>query len=191
MTQRLSPNFLLASIATLGVGVTTAITAPDFLGTAFAFGGGLLGGASITENRNRTKQESIKQSERVTSTFAALYESNKGVLDPVQLSFMANIPLERAHGFLSNVAENTGGQKVAVKANNGVLFAFPHSQNALDELSKNAANWAKAQNQELQEQVEKQQKIMQLMQLRQSAAQQQANATKQQDPWTATGQPGL
>jgi ABC-type Fe3+-hydroxamate transport system substrate-binding protein len=104
---------------------------------------------------------------------------------------MANIPLDQAHGFLTNVAENTGGQKIPTKANNGVLFAFPHSQNALDELSKNAENWAKAQNQQLQEQMEKQQKILQMMQLRQAAAQQQVPAKKDPDPWTATGQPGL
>ena len=72
-----------------------------------------------------------------------------------------------------------------------MLFAFPHSQNALDELSKNAENWAKAQNQQLQEQMEKQQKILQMMQLRQAAAQQQATVNKDPDPWTATGQPGL
>ena len=191
MTQRLNRNFLLASVATLGIGCVTAINAPDFLGTSFAFGGGLLGGACIANDQARRKDTQARQSERVTSTFSALYELNRGVLDPVQLSFMANIPLDQAHGFLTNVAESTGGQKIPTKANNGVLFAFPHSQNALDELSKNAENWAKAQNQQLQEQMEKQQKILQMMQLRQAAAQQQAAVNKDPDPWTATGQPGL
>jgi hypothetical protein len=191
MTQSLNRNFVLASLATLGIGCATAVNAPDFLGASFAFGGGLLGGASIANDRARRRDFQSRQSERVTSTFAALYELNRGVLDPVQLSFMANIPLDQAHGFLTNVAENTGGQKVPTKSNNGVLFTFPHSQNALDELSKNAENWAKAQTQQLQEQLEKQQKVLQLMQLRQTAAQQQAALNTDPDPWMATGQPGL
>lgn len=191
MTLRLNPNLTLAVAGTIGIGVAALITAPQQLGTAFAFGGGLIGGAGIARDRARRANANKENAQRVTNVFSALYEANKGIIDPIELAFVADIPADHAHGFLTGLAENTGGQKIPTKANNGVLFSFPHSNNALQELTANAQNWAQAQTQQLAAELESQRRALQMAQLQNAAklANQQAN---QQDPWTQTGQmPGL
>jgi hypothetical protein len=120
---RLNPNLSLAIVAGAAVGVATAITAPQFVGASFAFAGGLIGGAGISRERALRKKHNDEIATRVTNCFSALYESNRGVIDPIQLGILANIPGDRAYAFLSELAENTNGQKITVKQGAGVVFA--------------------------------------------------------------------
>lgn len=163
-------NLTLAVLASAAVGVATAATAPQFVGASFAFAGGLIGGASIVRERELRRRQSDDTAARVTACFSALYESNRGIVDPTQLGILANIPGERAHAFLAQLAENTNGQKITVKQGAGVVFAFPHSQSALDELTNNARKWAEAQTQQLSADLNQHKQALQYMQLQQAAA---------------------
>lgn len=167
---RLNPNFALATLAGAAVGVTTAVTAPQFVGASFAFMGGLLGGASISRERAMRQKQNEEVTTRVTNCFSALYEANRGIVDPIQLGVLANISGERAYSFLSELAENTNGQKVTVKQGAGVVFVFPHSQSALDELTANAKKWAEAQTQQLTAELNQHKQALQYIQLQQAAA---------------------
>lgn len=167
---RLNPNFTLAALAGVTVGVTTAITAPQFVGASFAFLGGLFGGASISRERMLRQKQNEEVTTRVTNCFSAIYEANRGVVDPVQLGLFANIPGARAHAFLEQLAENANGMKVNVKQGAGVVFVFPHSQSALDELTANAKKWAEAQTQQLTAELNQHKQALQYMQLQRAAA---------------------
>lgn len=167
---RLNPNLTLAVLAGAAVGIATAITAPQFVGASFAFAGGLIGGASISRERALKQRYQDEVATRVTNCFSALYEANRGIVDPIQLSVLANIPGDKAHGFLMQLAENTNGEKIMVKQGAGVVFAFPHSQSALDELTANAKNWAEAQTQQLAAELNQHKQALQYIQLQQAAA---------------------
>lgn len=167
---RLNPNLALAVAASAAVGVTTAIVAPQFVGASFAFAGGLIGGAGIGRERALRQKHNEEIAARVTACFSALYETNRGIIDPIQLGVIANIPPQRAHDFLCDLAENTNGQKITVKQGGGVVFAFPHSQSALDELTANARKWAEAQTQQLAVELNQHKQALQYIQLQQAAA---------------------
>jgi len=187
MTLRLNPNLTLAVVGSIGIGVAALVTAPQQLGTAFAFGGGLIGGAGIARDRARRSDLKKDNAQRVTGIFSALYESNRGLVDPMQLALIADIPANQAHSFLAGLAENIGGQKIPTKGGNGVIFSFPHTSNALEELSTNAQNWAKAQTQQMAAELETQRRALQMAQL-QNAAKLATPPASPQDLWTQTGQ---
>lgn len=167
---RLNPNLTLAVVASAAVGITTAITAPQYLGASFAFAGGLIGGAGVGRERALRQKQKEESTTRVTSCFSALYEANRGIVDPMQLGVLANIPGQAAYEFLTGLAETTNGQKIAVKQGGGAVFAFPHSQSALDELTANARKWADAQNQQLSAELNQHKQALQYLQLQQAAA---------------------
>lgn len=166
------------------IGITTAVTAPNYSSGSLAFIGGLFGGAAMASNREREKSYAKEQAARVGSCFTTLYESNNGLIDPVGLAFLSNIPVQKAHDFLTTLAETNGGQKISVNEGVGVVFNFPHTQNALDTLSKNAAAWAESQTQQLKGELQQHKQALQLMQARQAAAKVQQN----QDLWQTTEQ---
>jgi hypothetical protein len=167
---RLNPNLTLAVVASAAVGITTAVTAPQFVGASFAFAGGLVGGAGIGRERALRQKRNEETSTRVTACFAALYEANRGIVDPMQLGVLANIPGDQAYAFLTGLAETTNGQKISVKQGGGAVFAFPHSQSALDELTANARKWAEAQTQQLSAELNQHKQALQYIQLQQAAA---------------------
>jgi hypothetical protein len=168
MTRLPKINLSLISFSALTAGLTTAalfaVKSPEFLGASFAFGGGVIGGLSAAQIRLLSKQKNQETIDRVTATFSALYEINGGIVEPTQLAYIANIPPQQAYGFLMGLAENTGGQKIQTKANSGVVFAFPHTANALEELSKNAQNWVRAQTQELINELNQHKQAIQMIQ---------------------------
>ena len=167
---RLNPNLTLAVVASAAVGITTAITAPQFVGASFAFAGGLIGGAGIGRERALRQKRNDETTARVTACFSALYEANRGIVDPLQLGVLANIPGDQAYAFLTGLAETTNGQKITVKQGGGAVFAFPHSQSALDELTANARKWAEAQTQQLSAELSQHKQALQYLQLQQAAA---------------------
>jgi hypothetical protein len=174
------------------IGIATSVINPVYTGASLAFMGGLLGGASIQAQRSVKKEIRSKEAERVGVTFAALYDKNKGLIDPVELSFLANCPLNHAHDFLSVIAEESNGQKIATKQGVGVVFNFPHSRNALDDLSQNASNWAQAQTKQLQQELDNHKRAIQMVQAQQAAVAMQAKQPDfdKPDPWNGLS-PGL
>jgi hypothetical protein len=171
-------------------GIATAITAPQYVGAALAFSGGILGGAAVVEKRRETQEIKREQATRVSTCFSTLYEKNQGLIDPVQLAFFSNISVDRAHAFLSSLAEGNNGQKIPTDQGVGVVFNFPHPDNALERLSKNAADWAQAQTQKLEAELDQYKRAVQFMQAQQAAAALTPKpAAREQDPWTP--QPGV
>jgi hypothetical protein len=163
--------------------VTTAITSPEFVGAPFAFIGGALAGISISDKKIRQEREGSDTAHRVSGAFSALYERSRGLVDPVELSFVANVGVDQAHGFLSALAETTGATKINNNEGVGAVFNFPHSANALDELSANAQNWASQQTASLNQQLEQHRQALRTAQLAQAAAVRQAANPPIENPW--------
>ena len=179
-----------ALIVGAGAAVATAIVNPTYTGTALGFLGGISGGSSIVAQRRSSKEEQIKEAERVTQCFRTLYEKNRGLIDPVELAILSNAPIEKAHAFLSSICEDAGGQKVPSQQGAGVLFSFPHTNNALDTLSKNASAWAQAQTQSLQKELDQHKQAIGMIRAQQAAAnlkQKQQEEVNKPDPWQAPG----
>lgn len=192
MTRLPKLDLTLVIAGVLGIGAYTAVASPENLGAALAFGGGLLGGASIVRERSWAAKSQEETSIKVTSTFTALYENNGGLVDPFQLAYLANIEPERAYAFLSSLAQNTGGKTINVKNEGHVVFEFPHTKSTLEELTLNAQNWVKAQNQELVLELQKHKQFISLLQAQQAQQTQQTRtnalaspeAQSDIDPWT-------
>jgi hypothetical protein len=111
-----------------------------------------------------------------------LYEKNRGLVDPVELSFIANVSIDQAYGFLSALAETTGATKINNNNGVGVTFNFPHNANVLDELTSNAQNWAKQQTAALSQELEQQRQIIRAAQLAQVTAPRQTTEIPE-NPW--------
>jgi len=158
----------LTVIAGGAAAIATAITAPQFVGAPLACIGGVFAGSAAIERRETKRNESKETSARVSGAFSAMYERNRGLVDPTELSFIANISVNQSHGFLTSLAESTGGSKVPHKNGVGVLFNFPHSASVLDELSKNAQDWVSSQTAELNQQLEAHRQALRAAQLAQA-----------------------
>lgn len=171
--------------------IATLALVPQQVGAALAFTGGLMGGAAAVSERTARKQQESADAQRVSTCFATLYEKNQGLIDPVQLAFLANVPIDKAYGFLAALAENSNGQKVPVEQGTGVLFSFPHTEGALAKLTANAQAWAQAQTQDLTNALEQSRRTIQYLQAQQAVSnmggqqlQAQPQPALQQDPWT-------
>lgn len=148
--------------------VATAVTAPQFVGAPLTFIGGVLAGSSIAKAKSIKEQAGKDTASRVSGAFSAIYERNRGLVDPAELGFIANVSVNQAHAFLTSLAESTGGSKVASKDGLGVIFNFPHAANVLDELSQNAQAWASSQTAELSQQLEQHRQALRAVQLQQA-----------------------
>lgn len=168
MTLLKPVNFALAIGG--AAGIATAVINPAYLGQSFAFLGGIVGGASLAQNKSRDEMIRKVESQRVTSSFSALYEKNRGLIDPIELAFVANCTVNQANDFLTLLAEDTGGQKIPTKTGTGVVFNFSHTSNALDTLSKNASEWAQAQTTQIQNELAQHKQAIQLLRAQQAAA---------------------
>lgn len=175
----------------IGVGAASSIAAvviaPSAYPATMAAVGGALGGASVVNEIRRKQEKQEIEAAEVGSAFTALYENNKGLVCPQQLSFLCSIPLETTNKFLSHLADAQGGK--VVKTERGDMFDFPHPANVLEQLSANAQAWVKSQNEPvLQENANLKAELMQLkavlsMQPRPQPQQQLKNNEEPQDPW--------
>lgn len=138
----------VAPLMALGVAgaATAAAIAPKFYAPALAATGGAMVGAHLALERRIAKNKKTDEAFKVGKVFTVLYESNKGVVSPVQLSYHAEITLEKATNFLTALAAQQGGQQIPNE--NGVVFSFPHPQNVIDSLTMRAAQWADQQTDE-------------------------------------------
>jgi len=179
-TLKLVPLTVLVGGA---VGIATAVAAPQFVGAPLAFVGGVLAGSSIQDKRAAKRQESKDTANRVSGAFSALYEKNRGLVDPVELSFVANVGVDQSHAFLTALAESTNGNSIPQQGGVGVVFNFPHAANALEELSKNAQNWAQSRTAQLSQQLELHQQALRAAQLAQAAGPRQQVRQANEDVW--------
>ena len=141
-----------------------------------------MAGVSASDEKNRRGREGSDVAHRVSGAFSALYERNRGLVDPVELSFVANVSLDQAHGFLCALAETTGATKINNNKGVGTTFNFPHSSNVLEELSTNAQNWAQKQTAALTQELEQHRQMIRAAQLAQATAPRQTTATPE-NPW--------
>ena len=148
-------NFYSATLALGGaVSLAVGITSPSYVGAPLAFVGGGLAGASVIEKRRYEEEEGLTTSGRVTGAFRVLYERNRGVISPTELAIYSDIDVETSEDYLNALSEDTNGQKIQNPKTGQVIFSFPHGQNVLDELSKNAQDWAQSQVQAQSQQSE-------------------------------------
>lgn len=181
-TMRTPKAFALIILAGGAAAVVTAVKAPIFLGAPLAFIGGAMAGVSASDEKNRRGREGSDVAHRVSGAFSALYERNRGLVDPVELSFVANVSLDQAHGFLCALAETTGATKINNNKGVGTTFNFPHSSNVLEELSTNAQNWAQKQTAALTQELEQHRQMIRAAQLAQATAPRQTTAVPE-NPW--------
>lgn len=148
-------NFYSATLALGGaVSLAVGLTSPSYVGAPLAFVGGGLAGASVIEKRRYEEEEDLTTAGRVTGAFRVLYERNRGVISPTELAIYSDIDVETSEDYLNALSEDTNGQKIQNPKTGQVIFSFPHGQNVLDELSKNAQDWAQSQVQAQSQQSE-------------------------------------
>lgn len=148
-------NFYSATLALGGaVSLAVGITSPSFVAAPLTFVGGGLAGAAVIEKRRYEQKENLTTAGRVTGAFRVLYERNRGVVSPTELAIYSDIDIETSQNYLVALSEDTNGQKIQDPASGQTIFSFPHGQNVLDELSKNAQDWAQSQLQAQSQQSE-------------------------------------
>ena len=148
-------NFYSATLAIGGaVSLAVGIVSPSFVGAPLAFIGGGLAGASVIEKRRYEEEDGLTTAGQVTGAFRVLYERNRGIISPTELAIYSDIDVETSENYLSALSDDTNGQKIQDPKTGQVIFSFPHGQNVLDELSKNAQDWAQSQVQAQSQQSE-------------------------------------
>jgi len=181
-------SFLLGlSLASLGV-----VMNPKAIPMAAAGAGASLMAVSVFVRQHKNVIDDEQEALMATQTFSSLYETNKGLVSPEQLSINSNTPLPRVINFLEKLATETGGQKITVPTDSGstVLYSFPHPQGALDQLTNNAIAWAEDQTKPLLQELAqlKQQVALASMLQPSQLTQEQQTVFKEQnsapvDPW--------
>ena len=117
----------------------------------------------------RRDDEKKDEANRVSNAFNFLYETNRGVISPNQLSLLSGTPLEKIEPFLSALSNEQGGQFIPTQG--GSIVSFPHPANVLDEMTNNATAWAKNQTEQL---IGENQQLQQRLQLINAARMSQA-----------------
>ncbi|NDF98233.1 MAG: hypothetical protein EB101_04770 [Chitinophagia bacterium] len=135
----------LVSIFGIGVAssVALAATVPELYPVNVAAFGGALGGAAITSEARRKKAEQESEAVRVAVAFNGLYEINKGLVSPQQLSFMCGVPVDKTSVFLRELCKQQAGTHIPT--NKGEIYSFPHPSSILEQLTSNSQAWVKSQ----------------------------------------------
>jgi hypothetical protein len=167
-------------VAAAGVAVvSTAAIATNSISSAVAAIGGATFGTLCIRSEENKKARKREEAIRVATAFKSFYERNKGVIVPEEISFFADIDLPTATVFLDALAESQNGQKLSV--NNTVAYAFPHTENVLDTLTKNSQAWVESRTQPI---LAENQALKQQMMMIQAQMQAQAMAKQQMPAYT-------
>jgi len=131
----------------LGIGACATGAAffinPSLYPASVAATGAALGGASVVTELRRKREDRAVESARVAVAFSGLYELNKGLVSPQQLSIMAGVPTDEIEVFLKHLCEQQQGR--FIETPKGVVYNFPHPNNVLKQLTNNAQAWVKSQ----------------------------------------------
>lgn len=135
----------LASIFGIGIASSVALiaTAPDLYPVNIAAFGGALGGAAIASETRRKKDEKENEAVRVAVAFNGLYEINRGLVTPQQLSFVCGVPVDKTSVFLRELCKQQAGTHIPT--NKGEVYSFPHPSSILEQLTSNSQAWVKSQ----------------------------------------------
>ena len=182
-------NKILAGIIGLGAcsSLAALVAAPNLYPVSLATFGGALGGAAVVGEARRKKEQEIEEAARVATAFNGLYEANRGLVSPQQLSFLCGVPTDKTSVFLQALCDQQGGKRIPT--DKGEVFNFPHPANVLDQLTNNAQAWAKSQADPLlQENANLKAELVQLKavlgaQAQQPLARPLKNNEEQPDPW--------
>ena len=136
----------LVALGVAGAGAA-AVLAPNFFAPALAATGGVMLGSHVALERRYAKNKKTEEAFKVGKIFTVLYEQNKGLVGPDQLSYHAEITIDKANNFLAALAQQQGGQILQNGAS--VVYSFPHTQNMVDLLTNRAAQWADQQTDEI------------------------------------------
>ena len=167
-------------VAAAGVAVvSTAAVATNSIASAVAAIGGATFGTLCIRSEENKKARKREEAIRVATAFKSFYERNKGVIVPEEISFFADIDLPTATVFLDALAESQNGQKLSI--NNTVAYAFPHTENVLDTLTKNSQAWVESRTQPV---LAENQALKQQMMMIQAQMQAQAMAKQQMPAYT-------
>lgn len=126
-----------------GCSVLSAALSPNLYPFVIGAWGGAMGGAALASEIRRKQEDEAVEAARVATAFSGLYELNKGIVSPNQLSILAGVPIEKTTIFLKAFCENQKGKHI--QSPNGDIYNFSHPNNVLDQLTKNAQEWAQSQ----------------------------------------------
>jgi len=144
MNNTLKNTVLTAAGITI---ISAAAVTTNTISSAVGAVGGAVFGSLCVQARDDKKAKKREEAVRVATAFKASYEKNKGVVLAEELSFFSDINLEEASVFLSALAESQNGQKIPLE--NTVAYAFPHTENVLDTLTRNSQAWVESRTQPL------------------------------------------
>lgn len=144
--------FAVTSSIAAGCVVATAIADPSRTATAFGAFGGASAGALLGIGYTRKQEQDKAEGLALAQSFKHLYDSNRGLISPDQLSYHAGIARPRIDDFLANLAAEQQGQRVETQY--GVVYSFPHPDNVLNQLTENAQNWVKAKETPLLQEIQ-------------------------------------
>jgi len=146
---------LLGGIAGLGLAgtIAAAVLQPVTVGPVLGATGAAMGATAFALDMRRREEETADEANRVSNAFNFLYESNKGLVSPNQLSLLTGTPLARIEAFLSALANEQNGQFIPMQT--GMIVSFPHPQNTLQELTNNANAWAQSQTEQMSQENQK------------------------------------
>ena len=141
---------LISTLFGVGIAATTAtaVFQPTIFAPTLAATGGILAGVQLGVESRRKRDEQTNEAFKVGKVFSILYETNKGLVSPDQLSYNSDITIQKADSFLKALADQQGGQPL--QTDQGLIYTFPHPQNVITALTNNATSWAQQQTQALQ-----------------------------------------
>mgnify|MGYP003148530982 CR=1 FL=1 len=140
---------VLGGIAAAGIvgTVSAAVLSPYAMSPVLACTGGAMGATAACMVWKKNDEEKVDEANRVSNAFNYLYEVNKGIVAPTQLSVLSAVPLDRIENFLDQLVKDQGGNLIGTSAGN--IASFPHPVNALQEMTNNATAWAQNQTEQL------------------------------------------
>ena len=132
---------LTATLFGLGIvaSATTAIFQPSLYPSTLAATGTLVAGVQLGSEARRKNEQKTIEAQKVGKVFSMLYENNLGLVSPDQLSYNAEITIDRADAFLGALGEQQGAQKIPTEK--GMIYSFPHPKNVIKMLTDNAQNY--------------------------------------------------
>jgi hypothetical protein len=163
-------NRIYLAVAAFGTAATIGVLTfnPTAAGAVMATTGGVLAGAAVAEDSRREKERKASEGTRVAQAFRFQYDKNKGLISPEELSFSADITLERVLLFLEGLTETQNGQKIPTER--GLVYSFPHPQNVLDVLTQNSQAWVDARTQPLLDENQRLKQAIVMLQQQQQVA---------------------